>query len=641
MVKDILKDTTSKFLEYKNANAIIERIRNYEYVSFDIFDTLIKRNVPSPTDLFQLIEDDFNISNFKKKRIEAEKTANENPDNNEEVTLDYIYKQIEFKNIDRLKEIEIQYEIDLCTRHKELFKVFDFCIQNNKKVILISDMYLHETVIKTILKNNGYNNYDKLYLSSKIGLRKNTGNLFHYVLKDLNIDPSKMIHIGDNLKNDYIKPRAINIDAIHISIHMNHLKYTDFKSSYKRPYAYRYLQNLINNNIDIEKSDYFKFGYEIFGPVLYGFTNWLFSEVKKNNYKSLYFLARDGYILKRAFDTLYSNENINSHYLYMSRKSVRTAQFFKLSSIEKMIELVVGKKYFDIEYVLNSLSISEEVYLPILNKMCIDPKKIITKGTLEDKVYKELFLALKEHIYSNAKLQYEALQGYLLQEKVDTNSILVDIGWRGSIQKSLIELTDYDLKGYYLGVTSATYKNNNIKGYLFEPKIENDYECEKYSSFVGLIEFLFLAQEGSTIGFKYEENEYKPILKEYEYNVDSKEIRSVIEIQHGAMSFVEDIKKIKLIDKKQLNPKSTYYNLYNFGRNPKLKLVPLFGDFLFEDGNTSYMAKPDRLWKYCYKPKLFLNDFSNSTWKIGFFKRLFKLPFRYDKLYDFLKKRII
>ena len=39
-----------------SVQALYEKVKNYDYVSFDIFDTLIFRNVVNPTDVFMQIE---------------------------------------------------------------------------------------------------------------------------------------------------------------------------------------------------------------------------------------------------------------------------------------------------------------------------------------------------------------------------------------------------------------------------------------------------------------------------------------------------------------------------------------------------------------------------------------------------------
>ena len=79
--------------DYKN---IIKQIAKYEYISFDVFDTLIKRNIENPTDLFDLVQKIYNqtnkplLENFKEKRIEAERKARE-LSSHKEPNIDDIY----------------------------------------------------------------------------------------------------------------------------------------------------------------------------------------------------------------------------------------------------------------------------------------------------------------------------------------------------------------------------------------------------------------------------------------------------------------------------------------------------------------------------------------------------------------------
>ena len=53
---------------------IIEKIQKYKYISFDIFDTLIKRNVEKPSDIFSAVNIEYEkiygckIDNFEEIR---------------------------------------------------------------------------------------------------------------------------------------------------------------------------------------------------------------------------------------------------------------------------------------------------------------------------------------------------------------------------------------------------------------------------------------------------------------------------------------------------------------------------------------------------------------------------------------------
>ena len=58
-------------------NKLLEEfiLHKYKNISFDIFDTLIERDVSDPLDIFALVEKETGEPNFRIKRIQAEKIA--------------------------------------------------------------------------------------------------------------------------------------------------------------------------------------------------------------------------------------------------------------------------------------------------------------------------------------------------------------------------------------------------------------------------------------------------------------------------------------------------------------------------------------------------------------------------------------
>ena len=189
----------------------INKLMDYEYISFDIFDTLIKRNCIHPHNVFNIVQNVYNkkfkdkILNFSINRIKSEKKATQNC-KSDETTFDEIYKFLEKyytkEKCKKLKKIEISVEINICQKNKDLNDVLQYCIKNNKKIILTSDMYLDKSVIKRILAKNNIKYY-KLFLSSDYKVTKYSGNLFLKILENLNINKNQIIHIGDNYKSDY------------------------------------------------------------------------------------------------------------------------------------------------------------------------------------------------------------------------------------------------------------------------------------------------------------------------------------------------------------------------------------------------------------------------------------------------------
>ena len=213
-----------------NCSKVSSFIASADIISFDVFDTLIMRTVSHPTDVFSLLHPE--DSNFKIRRIEAERIARAES-LSEDITLHDIYKKMypkdEQKQYDE-EQSEINTEFSVCKANPEALTFFDslkrevYERQDHHRIIIISDMYLSKNVISTILKNCGYDINDiPVYVSSEYGLTKRSGSLFREVLKCEHVEKSEtVLHIGDNLISDYIRPRKCGMKSFLYS----HSKYS-------------------------------------------------------------------------------------------------------------------------------------------------------------------------------------------------------------------------------------------------------------------------------------------------------------------------------------------------------------------------------------------------------------------------------
>lgn len=201
-------------------NQIIEFyiLRHFNTVSFDIFDTLIERNVLNPTDVFGIVGERVlgkkSSLDFFENRIIAEKMARERF---HEVTLKQIYRELEeiyeTETIEELQKMEVEIELECCHKKNAVFPFYEKCIQMGKRVVLISDMYLPESVMVLMLQKCGIKNYERLYISSAYGANKLSGKLFKIVCRESKIDPRTMFHIGDSIKADLMGARKAGVPA--------------------------------------------------------------------------------------------------------------------------------------------------------------------------------------------------------------------------------------------------------------------------------------------------------------------------------------------------------------------------------------------------------------------------------------------
>jgi len=634
-IKNALDDMGVHY--YEN---IIKRISKKEYVSFDIFDTLIKRDVKKPTDVFSIIEHNYKIYDFYKRRIEAEKIARKGK---VDTTIDEIYdiyNELYLNNIDEaenIKNIEKQVEYELCVQNKLLKKVYDFCIENNKKVYLISDMYLSSEILKEILEKNGYSKYEKLYVSCEYNKTKANGELYKYVIQELGVDTSKLIHIGNDIKTDYIMALKNNISTVKVKT--------------KTYTGDSLLDVFLSNHKSNSSNFYYDFGYSNFGPLLYGFCLWLKENVKKNDIDNIYFLARDGYIIKKVYEMIFG-ELDNIYYLEASRRSLRVPYLSQKNSIDEMLEELPLPRQTNMIQIFDALGLELDIYSAKIKESGYSVERFyLREKVLKEEGFKNLISSIKDDIIANSISENEALKNYLKKNNFSRKNAIVDIGWGGSMQKYLRNIfntlpgyENKELVGFYFGLTEKAKGNlsltNTANAYVFDNYNFTSEELER--PFVGLFESLFLEPKGSVK--RYHINTENLVERyQYEYINDSGEVLDDVDkihnIQQGALGFIEEYMSTSISRYSKMDSEAAFKNLFSVGINPKLDQLEKLGSIVFfNNGFKEQLAKPDCILKYLISPMKFKKDFLNSQWKTGFLKGVFKLPLPYYEIFKLMRR---
>lgn len=628
---------------------LIHSIENYSYISFDIFDTLLKRNVRNPADIFSLIQIKIGDleDNFKEKRIEAEKRAREK--NNNEITLKEIYDNYDATEPvkEKLKIAELSTEKACLIANPYMLEFFNYC-KAHKNVYIISDMYLPKSFIENVLKQNGITGYKKLYVSCEEGKTKSNGSLFDLYIKQEAINPQEAIHIGDSWKSDYREPKRKGLSALHIPRIVK-----DDSDVFKGTQInLNYLNASINNRTKVNADPYFRFGYQKFGPFLWGYAKWIHDMLKKTNIKKVYFFSRDGFIMMKAFNLLYKKEDIEVHYLEVSRRSLRVPILHFNHSFETIMGMVSPSKMISLVSIFDCVGLDINNYNDLLKKYGFNKNEFFDRKTiLNNSALRKLYDDLSQDIENKSNEEYTELVKYLRQENVKGKFGIVDIGWSGGMQRFLTETLDQlkitnDIYGYYIGVANYYIRNVkvipnlNLNGYLFDFK-NNKNAKDKRSSFVGLFETLFLEQAGSVKNYAMENDKVVAKRENYEYVIDGKEtreLRSVRQVQKGALQFVEDAKHDEILNLLlNYSADELFEGLRNTGQNPKKEDIELFSEFrFFDEGKTGRLANPRKLIYYVFNPQEFKRDFLLSRWKTGFMKKMLKLNLPYQQLYLWL-----
>ena len=620
------------FLREKNITQIIKKIEPYSYVSFDIFDTLLKRDVLHPTDVFHFIGQQNDEDSFYKKRIEAEHTLRKGSDK-EEITLDEIYREIEDK-YKSYKDQELKLEKALLYKNSVIYPVYEYCRNHGKKVIITSDMYLPEEFLKEILHEQGID-FDFCFISSSYKAKKVTGNLFRIMLSKLRISPQDVIHIGDSIRGDYLGAYKAKVRSILIPKIVNRTSWVNLKENKQQTI----FNTFSNNHLDTSKCLYYQFGFSVFGPVLYGFIQWLHRRVDD---KKIFFFARDGYVVKKAYDVLYPGSQTD--YIYLSRRALSVPLLWKHSEWREFSNYITITRFFTVRTLLERLGLDPEKYQKQIRPFQLTLDTILKeKNFLDDERLKAFYYSIYEDIIENSKNEFECLAEYFKGKNFQGDIAVMDIGWNGSMQRYLREIMDIlginaNINGYYFGIRQVL-KSTQVHGYLYE---SSRRQLEPKVSFMqGLFESFFLSREGSTRRYKLNKGIAIPELYAPEYHEADAEFQAFQALQEGAIEFCKQYAECSVNQLKKYTAEEYSSNLLRFGVKPTLKDSLLFGDFRFYDTNVFPLAKPKDLIYYIQNPRTFTHDFSCSAWKAGFIKRCFKVKAPYAFVYIFFKKLLM
>lgn len=634
-----------KVLSPKKMKLDIKDVQKYQVISFDVFDTLLKRDVKLPTDIFDVMAKDIInkelAENFKALRIQAEKNARKDS-LKKEISLEDIYKKfagITESEAKRLIKLEKDTESRFLHANVDILDVYKECVRLGKTIFIISDMYLPSNFIDEILTREGFGGYNKLYVSTDYNAVKSDGSLFDFVKCDQNIDVSTWIHIGDSYPSDKIAAETRGITTFQIPTTYNKLYGQSIANSDEL--KDNILLSFINNRIPNNSSDYYKFGYNYFGPFLWKYVNWLHKEFLSYDPKKVFFFSRDGLIMKKAYEIIFSSD-FSSDYLEVSRKALRIPILYIDNELSTIIDMLPPSGYFTLEMLLDCVGIEESEISALLTQYkYVVNQNLTAREIVKDEKFNNFYDEIRPLIIQKSKSSYELLARYLSDHKVDGKFAIVDIGWSGGMQRYMIETLEklgieHEIQGYYTGIVPYVKRNTKVipnlkmSGYLFD--FLNDANAvDIRKGYVGLFETLFLEQDGSVSGYTEDSNGLVKAMREsYEYRDSdgepSFELIAVQEIQKAALDFISDVNRVDYIKSDSYSKLALFNGIFSVGKTPSKKELQLFGDFrFFDDGVENKLANPRSMIHYIFKPKDFKSDLMKSRWKIGFLKKLFKV----------------
>jgi hypothetical protein len=238
---------------------------------------------------------------------------------------------------------------------------------------------------------------------------------------------------------------------------------------------------------------------------LIGFSLFVLAEARRRGIRRIYFMTRDGYLPMAIAKRLAArgNEPFEFTYLHCSRQAILVPTLF--DDLPQLARLIAdGTPNRPLQTVLGAVGIDAETTALMARAAGLDPNQPVDGQTSYESV-RRLLESNRDRILIVLRERREAALAYLGQSGFlePGPRMIVDVGWRGSVQKALTRLSGApptDIFGCYVGLwpdaMSESFGLDTAAGYLFSfghPKWIADIVRQGYI----LFELFFSAPHGS------------------------------------------------------------------------------------------------------------------------------------------------
>lgn len=200
---------------FRTPETLLNDISNFEVVSFDIFDTVLRRKFTAP-DYAKLklgkkltkLGHFESAETFVQARNDAELSCRKAKNFEGDVDIFDAYEalsekhQISSELAKRWADEEFYYDLDMVLPKDEMVKIVNELHKRGREIWFITDIYYtKEQIIKMLSKIGVVVPYE-LLVSSDVQKRKDTGTMWSYVKEQLARTGKQFVHVGDNVRSD-------------------------------------------------------------------------------------------------------------------------------------------------------------------------------------------------------------------------------------------------------------------------------------------------------------------------------------------------------------------------------------------------------------------------------------------------------
>ncbi len=213
------KFTKDKSYIYSNYNKTLRQffneVKNFQTISFDIFDTVLRREYHvsdyAKFKVGEMLTEQGTVSSpeyFIKIRNGIEHTLRVEADFKGDVNILQVYERMshEFRCelSDALHWADLEFEFDMAqiSPKTEMVDIIHRLSEMGRRIWFVTDTYYTERQIAHLLQSIGIVIPHKLFVSTALGKRKDSGTMWQYIRDLVSELNTSYIHIGDNVRSD-------------------------------------------------------------------------------------------------------------------------------------------------------------------------------------------------------------------------------------------------------------------------------------------------------------------------------------------------------------------------------------------------------------------------------------------------------
>ncbi len=585
--------------------------------SFDVFDTILTRKVASPTSLFHVLGDRAVCAGvfkgtgsfFRDLRVAAEEEARMSIPGRE-VTLEDIYRVVisklglSMEDGRALAQMELDLEAELIVPVPAAHDTIRAARRRNSKIIYISDMYLPTSFIHARLEDHGFwQEGDRLYVSSEWKASKAEGSLFRTILDREQLQPSAVHHTGDRRDADFDQPLRFGIKASHVDL-CRLTRYEEMLEEFATESAgfsslvagMSRLARLQDPPANRHEATIAGIASSLVSPIITFYAMWLLREARQRGLQRLYFVARDGYLVKQVVDALIQalGLRLESRYLYGSRQAWHLPAITDFSP-DSLSWLFEKTRTLTLRIILGRLQTVPEDMSENLTALGWPPSqwdRHLDGESLsrlrEDLLGSADFRGFVERLVASKR---ETTVRYLEQEGLFDPApwAIVDLGWHGRLQQSLEKLLATKLPRKTVGLYFGLYADSPALAHLqatsyLDWDLRSPPESKDIPSLVFLMESFCTAPHGSTVGYRQQaDGNVAPQCREQGF--EPLEKWGISTVHATVETFAKKLSELRLNDEiLEWNTKPAVLQILGaFSKNPAAAEARAWGAFPYED----------------------------------------------------------